>query len=132
MQVQPYLFFEGHCEEALEFYKKAVGAQILTIMRFKDSPEPCPGTDGEKVMHASFSIGDFTIFASDGHCGGSQEFKGFALSITVPNPAEATRAFTAIGDGGKVLMPLAKTFYSESFGMVSDRFGVLWMVIVAH
>ena len=134
--VQPYLFFDGRCEEALEFYRQALGAEVMMLMRFKDSPEPpqpgmCPPGSDNKVMHASFRIGDSTIMASDGRCAGKPSFEGFSLSITVPTEAEADRLFTALADGGKVQMPLARTFYSPRFGMVADRFGVLWMIIVA-
>ena len=133
MQIQPYLFFDGRCEEAIEFYRKAVGAEVQMLMRFKESPEPeaCPTGGGEKIMHASLRVGDTTIMASDGHCQGKPVFQGFALSLSVANAAEAERRFKALSEGGKVEMPLAKTFWSESFGMLSDRFGVMWMVGVA-
>jgi len=136
MQVQSYLFFDGRCEEAIEFYKRALGAKVEMLMRFKDSPEPAqpgmvpPGAEN-KVMHSSFRIGDTAVMASDGRCMGKPTFQGFSLSITVPNEAEAKRLFAALGDGGQVQMPLAKTFFSPQFGMVADRFGVSWMVIVA-
>jgi PhnB protein len=133
--VQPYLFFDGRCEEALEFYRRALGAEVLMLMRFKDSPEPpqpgmCPPGSGEKVMHASFRIGETTLMASDGRCEGKPSFQGFSLSLTVPAEAEAERLFAALADGGQVQMPLTKTFFSARFGMVSDRFGVCWMVLV--
>ena len=136
MQIQPYLFFDGRCEEAINFYRKALGAEVERLTRFKDSPEPPqpgmtpPGSEN-KVMHASFRIGDTTILASDGNCKGKPVFLGFSLSLTVPNDAEAKRLFAALGDGGQVQMPLTKTFFSSSFGMVADRFGVSWMVYVA-
>src|SRR5262245_29248972 len=130
--VQPYLFFDGHCEEALEFYGQALGAEVETLMHFKDSPEPgaCPGASPDKVMHASFRIGETTIMASDGRCEGKLNFQGFALSLSVPNEAEADRRFAALAKGGQVQMPLTKTFFSRRFGMVADRFGVAWMIIV--
>ena len=133
MQVQPYLFYEGRCEEALAFYRGALGAEVTMLMRFKESPDPgmvAPGT-GDKVMHASFRIGETTVLASDGRCQGPASFQGFALSLTVPNEAEAERLFGALGDGGQVQMPMTKTFFSPRFGMVADRFGVSWMVYVA-
>ena len=136
MQVQPYLFFDGRCEEAIEFYKKALGAKVEMLMRFKDSPEPAPpgmhppGSEN-KVMHATLRIGETTVMASDGHCNGKPSFQGFSLSVTAANDAEAERLFAALGNGGQVQMPLAKTFFSSRFGMVADRFGVGWMVIVA-
>jgi len=135
MLVQPYLFFDGRCEEALEFYRSKLGAKVENLVRFKDSPEPAqpgmvpPGSEN-KVMHVSFRIGDTTLMASDGRCLGRPSFQGFSLSLTVPNEAEAERLFAALGDGGQVQMPLAKTFFSPRFGMVADRFGVSWMVVV--
>jgi PhnB protein len=131
MQVQPYLFYNGRCDEAIEFYRAALGAEVLALMRFKDSPEPTSHGDAEKVMHASLRIGDATIMVSDGCSIGGPNFQGFALSLTVANEAEAERFFTALGNGGQVQMPLAKTFFSSKFGMVADRFGVLWIIYVA-
>lgn len=136
MQVQPYLFFEGRCEEAIEFYRKALGAEVTMLMRFKDSPEPPqPGTcapgSGDKVMHASLRIGETTVMASDGRCQGQPAFQGFSLSLDVPDEAEADRLFGTLGEGGQVMMPLTRTFFSPRFGMVADRFGVSWMIIVA-
>lgn len=132
--VQPYLFFEGRCEEAIEFYRRALGAQVHMQMRYQDSPEPpppgCGPLDPRKIMHAQFQIGSTIIMASDGRCDKQARFEGFALSLTVPAEAEADRAFNALADGGHVEMPLAKTFFSARFGMVVDRFGVLWMVLV--
>ena len=137
MQVQPYLFFDGRCEEALEFYKKTLGAKVEMLMRFKESPEPhqpgmiSPGSE-EKVMHAALRIGEATVMASDGRCMGHPSFQGFALSVNARDGAEAERLFAGLAEGGQVQMPLAKTFFSPSFGMVADRFGVSWMVIVAQ
>jgi len=135
MLVQSYLFFDGRCEEAAEFYRTAVGAEITMLMRYKDSPDPqppgmLPAGSENKVMHMAMRIGDTTVMASDGHCLGRPNFQGFAMSLTVPNDAEAEKRFNALADGGKVQMPLAKSFFSSSFGMVADRFGVMWMVIV--
>ena len=133
--VEPYLFFNGRCNEALDFYTKALGAKVDFLMRFKDSPEPPepgmvpPGSEN-KVMHASFRIGGQRLMASDGRCAGKPNFDGFALSLTVRDEAEADKVFAALADGGQVQMPLAKTFYSPRFGMVSDRFGVMWMILV--
>ena len=137
MLVQPYLFFDGRCEEAVTFYRDALGAKVEMVMHYKDCPDtPPPGMvppgSENKVMHASFRIGETTVMASDGHCQGHPSFQGFSLSITVPNEAEADRKFNALAEGGKVTMPLGKTFFSPRFGMVTDRFGVGWMVIVAH
>ena len=136
MQVQPYLFYDGRCDEALEFYRSKLGAEVTMRMRFRDSPEPHPpgmvplGSEN-KIMHSSFRIGDTTVMASDGRCTGKPSFQGFSLSLAVANEAEAERLFAALGDGGQVQMPLAKTFFSPRFGMVADRFGVSWMIIVA-
>jgi len=137
MQVQPYLFFDGRCEEAVEFYRTALGAEVTMLMRFKDSPEPHqpgmvpPGSEN-KVMHATFRIGDATVMASDGRCQGQPTFQGFSLSITAPDAAKAETLFASLAEGGQVQMPLAKTFWSPRFGMVADRFGVSWMINVAH
>lgn len=136
MQVQPYLFFEGRCEEAIEFYRRALGAEVKMLMRYKDSPEPPqpgmlpPGSES-KVMHAELRIGDTAVLASDGNGSGQQAFGGFSLSITVRDVAAADRLFAALAEGGQVQMPLAKTFFSPRFGMVADRFGVSWMIYVA-
>ena len=131
MQIQPYLFFNGRCEEAIEFYRTAVGAEVAMLMRYKDSPDPAAQANGDKVMHASVRVGDATVLMSDGHCTGEIKFEGFALSLTVKEVAEADRLFAALSDGGKVQMPLTKTFFSPRFGMLIDRFGVMWMVYVA-
>ena len=133
MEIQPYLFFDGRCDEAIEFYQSALGAKVTMLMRIKDGPEQgmVPPGSGEKVMHASLRIGETTVLASDGRCLGQPNFQGFALSLTVPDVAEAERLFAALGDGGEVRMPLAQTFFSPRFGMVADRFGVTWMVYVA-
>jgi PhnB protein len=135
MLVQSYLFFEGRTEEAIEFYKKVLGAKVEMLMRYKESPEaPPPGVvppgAENKVMHSSVRIGETVVMASDGNCTGKPVFNGFSLSVTVANEGEAERVFAALGDGGKVQMPLAKTFFSPRFGMVADKFGVSWMVIV--
>jgi PhnB protein len=134
MQVQPYLFFDGRCEEAVEFYRKALGAEVEMLMRFKDCPEPehrpSPETEN-KVMHCALRIGEATVMASDGRCQGKPSFQGFSLSLSVPGAAEAERLFAALADGGQVQQPLTETFFSPRFGMVADRFGVPWMVVVA-
>ncbi len=135
MLVETYLLFDGRCEEAIEFYRKAVGAEIEMLMRFRDSPEPpppdkVPPDSADKVMHASLRIGATRLMASDGHCGGRPAFAGFSLSITVPTPADADRVFGALAEGGRVDMPLTQTFWSPRFGMLTDRFGVGWMVTV--
>ena len=136
MQVQVYLFFAGRCEEAIDFYKKTLGAEVMMLMRFKDSPEPpqpgmIPPDSENKVMHASLRMGDTVVMASDGRCEGAPSFEGFSLSVTVADEAQADRVFAALAEGGQVQMPLSKTFWSARFGMLSDRFGVGWMVSVA-
>ncbi|MFI4988396.1 MAG: VOC family protein [Alphaproteobacteria bacterium] len=133
MNVQPYLFFDGRCDEAIEFYGRALGAEVTMLMRFKDGPDQgmVPPGGEEKVMHASIRIGGTTVLASDGHCLARPSFQGFALTLTAADAAEAGRLFAALGEGGQVQMPLAKTFFSPSFGMLADRFGVTWMVYVA-
>lgn len=134
--IQPYLFFEGRCEEALAFYKKAAGAEVLMKMHYKDNPEPAkPGCGpqnipGDKVMHVSFRIGESVLMGSDGMCSGKTDFKGFSLSLSAPNEAEAKRLFDALSEGGRVEVPLGKTFFSPAFGMFEDKFGLFWMVIV--
>ncbi len=135
MFVQPYLFFNGRCEEAIEFYRKALGAEVGMLMRFRESPEPPqpgmlpPGSEN-KVMHATIRVGDTNVMVSDGHCQGKTDFQGFSLSITVSREADAERLFAALAEGGQVRMPLGKTFFSPRFGMVADRFGVSWMILV--
>lgn len=135
MHIQPYLFFDGRCEEAAEFYKTALRAEVVMLMRYKESPEPrqpgmIPPGGEDKVMHMQFRIGETTILASDGHCQGKPSFQGFALTLHVESEAEAEQKFSALSEGGEVTMPLGKTFFAKSFGMVTDRFGVPWMVIM--
>jgi PhnB protein len=137
MNVQPYVFFDGKCEEALEFYKGAIGAKVDAMMRFEEGPpmeagEGCAGgpqPDPKKIMHAAFKVGDTQILASDGMCGGKPTFQGFSLTITAANDAEADKLFNALGKGGQVQMPMAETFFASRFGMVADKFGVSWMVL---
>ena len=131
MQVKPYLQFDGRCEEALEFYRSALGAKVETLMRFKESPDcmEMPEATGDKVMHACFRIGDSQIMASDGYCKGKPSFQGFSLTLEAPDKNEADRLFKALEPGGEVQMPLTETFFSPSFGMVTDRFGVSWMIV---
>jgi PhnB protein len=134
MLVLPYLNFDGRCDEALEFYKKAIDAKVSMLMRFKDAPDQSlisPGSEN-KVMHSSFQVGETTIMASDGRCTGKANFHGIALSITANSEAEADKLFSGLAEGGQVTMPLSKTFFSPKFGMLSDKFGVGWMISVAH
>lgn len=138
MQVQPYLFFDGRCDEAIEFYRTALGAEVLMLMRFKDAPESAPSEGcagpmpaGDKVMHSALRIGETTVMASDGRCQGQPKFEGFSLSLAPRDEAEADRLFAALADGGQVQMPLTTTFFASRFGMVADKFGVSWMIVVA-
>ena len=133
--IEPYLFFNGSCEKAIEFYRKALGAEVEMMMRFKESPEPPPpGTVPpgfeNKIMHASFRIDQARVLASDGCSSEKPSFQGFSLSLSVPSEKEADRVFSALADGGQVKMPLTKTFWSPRFGMVEDRFGIGWMISV--
>ena len=139
MKVESYLMFEGRCEEALDFYRTALGAKVGMLMRFKDNPEPAagqgcaegsgPGPKPEMVMHAEFTVGQTTLMASDGMGSGKTSFQGISLALSPADEAEAKRLFDALADGGQVQMPLTKTFYSKAFGMVADRWGVPWMVV---
>jgi PhnB protein len=136
-KVENYLYFDGRCEEALEFYRRALGAEILFILRFKEAPVPScpeggPQIPGDKIMHASFKIGETTLMASDGRCGGNPVFQGFGLSIGTRTEAETEQIFAALAEGGTVQMALHKTFFSPLFGMLVDRFGVNWTVRVEH
>ncbi|HEY9280512.1 MAG TPA: VOC family protein [Eoetvoesiella sp.] len=139
MQVQTYLFFEGRCEEALEFYKRELGAEVTALMRYNEAPKPAegeqqgdcqlpPGSDN-KIMHCSFKVGDTTLLASDGRCSGHASFQGFSVAITAPDIGEAERLFAALSKGGQVQMPMAETFFASRFGMAADPFGVSWMVL---
>lgn len=133
-RIEPYLFFGGRCEEALAFYGTALGAEVTFMMRYSDSPEAtppgmlAPGFE-DKVMHATFTIGGNTLMASDG-CDDKSSFSGFKLSLSLPTQAETERVFNLLAEGGSIEMPLAKTFWSQSFGMLTDRFGLGWMVSV--
>jgi len=138
MQTQIYLFFDGRLDEALAFYKKTLGIEVEMLMRFKDNPEAAknpescaPGSE-DKIMHSCFKLGNQRVMASDGHAKGQPEFKGFSLSLSATTEAEAEKLFAALGEGGKVEMPLMKTFFSPKFGMVQDKFGLGWMVLVAQ
>lgn len=134
MRVQPYLFFDGRCEEAIAFYRDVLGAEVTMLMRFRESPDPPPpgamppGCE-DKVMHANLAFGDTQVMVSDGNCRGAPGFQGFALSVSLPTVAEVERVFGALAAGGQVQMPLEKTFWSPRFGMLADRFGVSWMVM---
>ena len=139
MRIEPYLFLDGRCEEALDFYREKLGAEVTMQMRFSDAPgeggpppegcDPPPAGTGDKIMHASFKVGDTTLMASDGNCGGSPRFEGMSLSLSVADDATAERLFAALADGGQVQVPIAPSFFATRFGMVADRFGVAWMVV---
>lgn len=143
MEVQPYLFFDGRCEEAIDFYRKAVKADVVMMLRFKDNPDLKANKDKpqqqdagcnmpadlNKIMHSAFRVGETMILASDGRAEGKPEFKGVSLALTVASESEADQVFAALGEGGQVQMALAKTFFSPRFGMLTDRFGVTWMIV---
>jgi PhnB protein len=135
MNIQPYVFFEGRAEEAIEFYKKTLGAKVEMLMRFKECPDSQPGSvppgAAEKIMHAAVKIGDSTVLMSDGHCSGNAPFQGFSLTIQAGSDAEAKKLFDALSVGGQVRMPLGKTFFASAFGMLADKFGMGWMVIAS-
>jgi PhnB protein len=140
MKVQSYLSFEGRCDEAIAFYKKALGAEVVQLMRYSDAPEMpaaeaeagCPGATpaADKVMHAVVRIGETELMASDGRCSGQAEFKGIMLALSASTDAEARQWFDALADGGQVMQPLTPTFFSSSFGMLTDRFGIGWLLVV--
>lgn len=133
MQVQPYLFFDGHCEEAVQYYQKHLDAKVNMLVRYKEAPSnesPAANYDGEKIMYCNLNIGDTVLMVSDSYLDPNTTFKGFSLSLSVSGADEASRVFAALSDGGNVQMPLSKTFFSPCFGTVTDRFGVKWMVIV--
>jgi PhnB protein len=135
--IQPYLFFEGRTEEALAFYRQALGAEVVMLMRYKESPEPAQGPGGstppgDKVMHSTIKIGDSLVMASDGMCSGKPHFGGFSLSYPAKDAADAKRRFDALAAGGQVTMPLGETFFAKAFGMVTDKFGVAWMVMAGQ
>jgi PhnB protein len=139
MRVEPYLMFEGRCEEALNFYRSALGAEVTTLMRVKDAPQDAgaqgcadgagPRPKPEMVMHAEFTVGAMRLLASDGMGSGKTHFEGISLALSPESEADAKRLFDALAEGGQVQMPLSKTFFSQAFGMVADRFGVPWMVV---
>lgn len=131
MKVEAYLSFEGRAAEAIEHYRKAVGAEVIMQMLFKEAPPEVQASpeSANKVMHAALRIGESNVLVSDGQCSGKGVFQGISLSLTVKDEAEAERRYKALAEGGKALMPLSKTFFARSFGMVADRFGVQWMVI---
>lgn len=131
MTVQPYLNFDGRCAEAIEFYRRATGAEVLNLLKYKDGPDQrmVVPANAEKVMHSAIRIGDTVLLASDGHCQGKSEFHGIVLSIIVDTDADAERLFAALGEGGKITQPMMTTFFASRFGMLEDRFGVGWMVL---
>ncbi|WP_454683869.1 VOC family protein [Ancylobacter moscoviensis] len=136
MNVQAYLMFNGRTEEAIEFYRKAVGAEVTMLMRFREAPDqPPPGMVPEgwddKIMHSSFKVGDAELMASDGCQSDGAAFSGISLALSVASPEEAEATFAALAEGGEVTMPLTKTFFSPSFGTLTDRFGVSWMIVVS-
>ena len=143
MKVQSYLSFEGRCDEALGFYKKALGAEVTQLMRYKEAPAGAPSENGEagcaggmpdaeKVMHAVFRIGETELMASDGRCSGQPKFEGVMLALTANTDTEVVKWFNALAKGGQVMQPLMPTFFTSNFGMLTDRFGVGWLLVVAQ
>lgn len=129
MHVDPYLYFNGHCEEAISFYRSSIGAELIALTRFGQFPDvPAPATAQDKIMHASIRVGETTILASDGQCQGSTNFQGFSLSLAVVSNGQAEQLFTALAAGGQIQVPLAATPFASRFGIVADRFGVVWIV----
>lgn len=136
MHIQPYLFFNGRCEEAIHHYQQTLDAELLMLMRYKESPTPhqpgmAPDGFDDKVMHASLQIGESVLMLSDGNNPDGPDFNGFFLSLGLADEAEVRRRFTALAKGGDVVVPLAPTFWSPCFGMLHDRYGVGWMIQVA-
>jgi PhnB protein len=135
MQVTPYLYFNGRCEEALSFYQQTIGARVECQMRFSDCPGELdpnmvpPGTE-HRIMHAAFKLGETTIFAADGCASAEMKPAGFGLSLQTPDVAEAEQLFNALAWEGEVRMAMTKTFFSPSFGIVVDKFGVNWLIYV--
>lgn len=140
MQVQTYLFFNGRCEEALGFYREKLGAEMISMTRFKDMPqdesappsENCPGPTSElaeKIMHAEFRLGDVTLFASDGMEQSDPKFEGFSITMSVAKDDEAKRFFDLLAEEGAIIMPLTPMFFASLFGIVTDKFGVSWMIL---
>lgn len=132
MRIEPYLFFEGCAEQAAHFYRETIGAEIQALLRYSEAPDPalCPAADPNKIMHMNLKIGDSVVMGSDGNCSGQAQFQGFALTLNARDVGEAEKLFTLLAEGGQVQMPLEETFFSPAFGMLSDRFGVPWMVHV--
>ena len=135
MKLQPYVFFNGDAEAAAHFYRDALGAGITMLMPYRDCPETpdpahVPPGNADKVMHMSLSIGDTVLMGADDCSGSGRGFAGFSLSLSVAEVAEAEKAFAALADGGSVCVPLGPTFFSPAFGMLNDRFGVSWMIVV--
>lgn len=132
MRCEPYLFFNGRCEEAVQFYRQAVEADVRSLIRFREAPDvPAPDGFADKVLHADMRIGETTLLATDGDIGGAADFQGFSLSLTLARDAEAEKRFAALAAGGHVQVPMTATFFASRFGMVKDRFGLLW-TILAH
>jgi PhnB protein len=133
MDVQPYLSFEGRAQEALDFYKSAIGATVDMVMHFKEAPPEMQAQmspeSKDKIMHAAFHIGKTQLFVSDGHCTGKPTFSGITLTINATSNGEAEKLFGALGKGGQTTMPMSETFFAHRFGMLADKFGVNWMVL---
>jgi PhnB protein len=130
VNVNIYLNFNGNCEEAFKFYEKTLGAKIDSLMKHSGSPaeEHVAPEWRDKVLHARLAVGDTIIMASDAPPEYQTEARGFYISLQIDDANEARRIFDAFADGGRVAMPLGKTFWAELFAMVTDRFGTPWMI----
>ena len=129
MRAEPYLYFNGRCEEAIIFYQSALGAELVELVRFRDAPHiPAPAGADDKIMHALLRIGESSLLLSDGPCRGTTYFQGFSLALSVKEDEEAERIFRGLVRGGRVHIPLKTTSFASTFGMAADPFGVLWTV----
>ncbi|MFM0321344.1 VOC family protein [Caballeronia glebae] len=133
MQLDTYIFYHGDCAAALELYQAAFGAQIATLLRFRDAPDGgnAPPDWADKIMHGVFFVGDRAIMVSDGQHGQPHKsYSGFTMSITADDAQSGERAFNLLAEGGSVLTPWQSTFWTQGFGMLTDRFGVPWLINV--
>lgn len=130
MQVNPYLLYNGNCEEAFNYYVRALGGKVDMMARYQGSPaaDHVPPEWASKVMHAQLSIDGEVLMAADAPPGAAKPPAGFAVSLQVEDPAKADRVFAALADGGEITMPIDKTFWARRFGMCVDRFGIPWMI----
>lgn len=131
MKIDPYLNFDGNCEEAIRFYEKTLGGKIQMMMTYDQAPpgdNPTPKGWEKKIMHVSMTLGNVTLMASDAPPGHFSPMQGLFVSLAPDSKAQAEKIYNALADKGNVLMPFQQTFWAEGFGMVVDRFGTPWMV----